>query len=69
MAQLDIDLNELIISRLTGPEKEDWYSFIGRPVRFVRRQLPADHASCVLAKEKALTDLITKDENSQLFLY
>lgn len=67
MAQLDIDLNELIISRLTGPEKEDWYSFIGRPVRLVRRQLPADHASCVLAKEKALTDLITKDENSQLF--
>ncbi|QLZ70238.1 hypothetical protein FOLKNPGA_03043 [Legionella sp. PC1000] len=67
MAKLDIDLNELIISRLTGPEKEDWYSFMGRPVRFVRRQLPADHASVVLAKEKTLADLITKDENSQIF--
>ncbi|KTD74550.1 hypothetical protein [Legionella tucsonensis] len=67
MAQLDIDLNELIISRLAGPEKEDWYSFMGRPVRFVRRQLPADHISFVLAKERLLADLITKDENSQLF--
>ncbi len=67
MAQLDIDLNEVIISRLTGSEKEDWYSFLGRPVRFVRRQLPADHMSLVLAKKKALNDLIIKDENSKLF--
>ncbi|QMT61353.1 SdhA [Legionella sp. PC997] len=67
MNQLDIDLNELIISKLTGPEKEEWSSYIGKPLRFVRRQLPADHVSFVLAKKDALTDLITKDENSQLF--
>ncbi|HHF7396322.1 TPA: SdhA [Legionella anisa] len=70
MAKLDIDLNELIISRLTEPGKEDWYSFIGRmgrTVRFRKRQLPADHISFVLAKKEVLTDLITKDENSQIF--
>ncbi|WP_454783015.1 SdhA [Legionella sp. WA2022007384] len=68
MNQLDIDLNELIISKLTGPEREEWSSYlIGKPLRFIRRKLPADHLSFVLAKRDALTDLITKDENSQLF--
>ncbi|CAM2862800.1 SdhA, GRIP coiled-coil protein GCC185 [Legionella steigerwaltii] len=67
MAQLDIDLNELVISRLTGPEKEDWYSYVGTRVRRIKKQLPADHISFVLAKEKALTHLITKDENSKVF--
>lgn len=67
MAQLDIDLNSLIISRLTGPAKEDWYSYIGTPLRWVKKQLPADHISFVLAKESALNNLITKDENSKIF--
>ncbi|WP_392538057.1 SdhA [Legionella sp. 227] len=67
MAQLDIDLNEVIISRLTGPEKEDWYSFMGSSISKLKRQLPSDHISFVLKKEKALKNLITKDENSKVF--
>ncbi|MBN9228845.1 MULTISPECIES: SdhA [Legionella] len=67
MAQLDIDFNELVISGLTGPAKEGWYSFMGKPIRWIKKQLPADHISFVLAKEEALNNLITKNENSKLF--
>ncbi|STY30791.1 SdhA, GRIP coiled-coil protein GCC185 [Legionella wadsworthii] len=65
MAKLDLNLNDLIISRLTKPE--DWSSYVGRPIRYMTRRLPVDHISRILAQEKALKDLITKDENSQLF--
>ncbi|MGL5743321.1 MAG: SdhA [Legionella sp.] len=67
MMKLDIDLNELIITRLTGPEKESWYSYLGKPLRWARSQKPADHIDFVIEKQNALQDLITKDENSQIF--
>nr|WP_233590500.1 SdhA [Legionella qingyii] len=68
MTQLDIDLNQIIISNLVQPEekekKQDWYTFIGKSLQRFMRQPSAD---LIIKKEKELTDLITKDENSQLF--
>ncbi|WP_131795258.1 SdhA [Fluoribacter gormanii] len=71
MIQLDIDLNQIIISNLVKPEKEekkkeDWYTFIGRSLQHFKREPTID---LLLNKDKMkmLTDLITKDENSQLF--
>ncbi|KTD15139.1 SdhA, substrate of the Dot/Icm system [Legionella gratiana] len=66
MSQLDIDLNALLIEKL-GSEKEDWNSYLKKPWRWIRGQIPADHISFVLAKQKAMEDLITKAENSQIF--
>lgn len=67
MDKLDLDLNRLIINQLNAPQKESWSSFMGKPLRLVTRQLPKDHLSLILAKQRAVQDLITKDENSQLF--
>jgi hypothetical protein len=63
MIKLDIDLNALIIDRLKSSEKESWTSYLGRPLRW----LGQDAVSVVLAKQKALEDLITKDEKSHVF--
>lgn len=66
MSKLDIDLNALLIEKL-GAEKEDWNSYLKKPWRWIRRQYPTDHISFVLEKQKAMEDLITKAENSQVF--
>lgn len=66
MSQLDIDLNALLIEKL-GAEKEDWGSYLKKPWRWIRGQTPPDHISFVLAKQKEMEALITKNENSQLF--
>ncbi|MBI2786984.1 MAG: SdhA, partial [Legionella longbeachae] len=67
MSKCDLDLDKLIINKLKSTGKEEWSSFLGRPYRWAKNKLPTDHISFVLAKQKTLENLISKDENSQLF--
>ncbi|MGC1182451.1 hypothetical protein, partial [Legionella sp.] len=65
MAQLDVDFNEQVITSLTGPES--WSSYLKKPIFWLGGTLPTEHVSRVLAKQKALENLILKNKNSQLF--
>lgn len=67
MIKLDSDFNEFIIEKLKGPEKEPWSSYLRKPLRWAKKKIPEDHISFILEKQKALHDLMTKEENTQLF--
>lgn len=65
MMNVDVDLNILLIDSLQG--SESWSSFLSKPWRWLRGQLPPDHASFVIAQKEALQTLITKKKVTHQF--
>ncbi|KTD32518.1 SdhA, substrate of the Dot/Icm system [Legionella moravica] len=65
MMQKDFDLNSKIIDSLKGPES--YFSMAGRPLRWLRKQLPADHVRFIIEHKNTLQDLISKKRATQIF--
>ena len=65
MTQKDFDLNDKIIDSLQGPET--YSSWIGKPYRWLRGQLPADHVSIIIERKHTVQTLISKKRATQEF--
>ncbi|MBL7480870.1 protein SdhA [Legionella bononiensis] len=65
MTQKDFDLNDRIIDSLQGPET--YSSWIGKPYRWLRSQLPADHISIIIERKNTIQTLISKKRATQEF--
>lgn len=65
MMQVDFDLNDRIIDSLHGPET--YTSWLAKPWRWLKSELPADHLNFVLERKNALRTLISKKRATEEF--
>lgn len=65
MMQLNFDLNNALIDSLNSPA--NLYSYLGKQLLWVTRQVPADHMSHIQAPKESLRVLILKNKESQQF--
>lgn len=65
MTQVDFDLNDRIIDSLHGPET--YSSWLAKPWRWLKSELPSDHLSFVLERKNAIQTLISKKRATQDF--